>query len=85
MKIQILPHADRQFKKLPRQLQATLINKIESLAYSPFPSGIKKLANKDAFRLRVGNYRVIYQVNKKTQVITILFIAHRKDIYRLFS
>ena len=85
MKVQVLPHADRQLKKLSRHLQALLIKEMIALADDPHPINAKKLTHKDAWRLKIKNHRMIYQVNKKTKTVTILFIAHRRDIYRLFN
>lgn len=46
------------------------------------PGDIKKLVNRDGYRLRAGNYRIIYKIDTKSQTITILDVAHRKDAYR---
>ncbi len=57
---------------------------IESLSKKPFPPGSLKLegTNEKLYRIRKGNYRVIYFVQNDTVIITILKIAHRKDVYR---
>lgn len=54
-----------------------------TLSNDPRPSGVKKLRGYDStYRVRVGNYRIIYEVNDRTQQISILWIADRKDAYR---
>ena len=55
---------------------------IFELAKNPRPLGCKKLTGRDGWRIRVGKYRVIYEINDKEKTITILHIGHRKDIYR---
>jgi mRNA interferase RelE/StbE len=55
---------------------------IISLADNPKPQGCKKLKGRDGFRVRVGNYRIIYDVNDKILIVDVMDIGHRKDIYR---
>lgn len=57
--------------------------RIDSLAQNPYPSGIKKLEGEDElYRLRVGDYRILYQVKGKILLVLIVGIGHRRDIYR---
>ncbi|RME68588.1 MAG: type II toxin-antitoxin system RelE/ParE family toxin [Nitrospirae bacterium] len=56
--------------------------KIFSLAHNPRPKGCMKLVNRDGWRIRVGNYRVIYEVDDTEATVTIIHIGHRKDIYQ---
>jgi len=82
-KIEISLTADRQFKELPQLEQLRIARAIQQLGANPYPTGCRKLTGyKDMFRIRVGNYRVIYSVDKKRIVIIILKIGHRKDVYR---
>jgi mRNA interferase RelE/StbE len=81
--IQFKPAALRQFEKLPRDAQRRIITKIEALGADPFPSGCKKLSGvPDAWRVRVGSYRIVYQVRREVLLILILAIGDRKDVYR---
>ncbi|HJD55500.1 MAG TPA: type II toxin-antitoxin system RelE/ParE family toxin [Rickettsia endosymbiont of Pyrocoelia pectoralis] len=81
-KIELAPNAQRQLKKLSKQLQLTIIQKLEDLKTTPLPVGIKKLSGIDnLYRLRIGNYRVIYQVDHKILLILILKIGDRKEVY----
>jgi mRNA interferase RelE/StbE len=52
------------------------------LEENPLPKGVKKLSGIDAYRIRVGDYRILYQINSKKKIIEIIAIAHRKDAYR---
>ena len=81
-KIELAPNAQRQLKKLPKQLQLTIIQKLENLKTTPLPVGIKKLSGIDnLYRLRIGNYRVIYQVEHNILLILVLKIGDRKEVY----
>jgi mRNA interferase RelE/StbE len=75
--------ASREFRALDRQFQRRISEKIDALCDDPFPSGSKKLkAEADHFRIRVGDYRVVYRVDGKRVVIVIVRIGHRREVYR---
>jgi mRNA interferase RelE/StbE len=66
-----------------RKIQRQLIAHIETLAVNPRPAGCKLLYTEEKlYRVRSGNYRVIYQIQDKKLLIVVVKIAHRKDIYR---
>ena len=81
-KLFIEKSAQKELSKIPRSDQDRIINSVHNLAEKPRPSGVKKLSGRDAWRLRVGNYRVIYEIHADKLVILIISIGHRKDIYR---
>ena len=81
--IQFKPLALRQFGKLPREAQKRLAAKIESLRYVPFPPGCKKMtAVPDTWRIRAGDYRVVYQVHRGVLLVLVLAVGHRREVYR---
>jgi mRNA interferase RelE/StbE len=81
--VKLSPAAARQFRDLPRQVQERLQPRIDALADDPRPSGVKKMEGAtDLFRIRVGDYRVVYQVDDAAQSIIIAKVADRKDVYR---
>jgi mRNA interferase RelE/StbE len=81
--IRFKPAAIRQMEKLPREVQRRLVFKIEALRDDPFPEGCKKLeAVADAWRIRVGDYRIVYQVHRGVLLVLVLTVGHRKDVYR---
>jgi mRNA interferase RelE/StbE len=81
--IQFKPAALRQFEKLPRDPQKRIASKIQRLRDDPFPSGCKKLFGEpDTWRVRVGDYRVIYRVHRGVLLILVVNIGHRRDVYR---
>lgn len=60
-----------------------LIEKIKSLASQPRPSGAEKLAGRpNLYRVRQGNYRVIYSVDEQLRVVDVIKVGHRRDVYR---
>ncbi len=82
-KIEFAKHAAKQFKALPRQEQQRLKNKIDHLEIDPRPPGVVKLSGeKNLYRIRVGNYRIIYSIQDSRLLILIVKIGHRKDVYR---
>lgn len=75
--------AAKQFLALPAELQRRLKSKIDSLADEPWPrDSVKIQGTKDVYRLRVGDYRVVYQVFQEAETILIARVAHRRDVYR---
>lgn len=76
-------HAEKDLKRLSPQLFSQIIAKIKELSANPHPKGCRKLSGsaKD-WRLRVGDYRVLYEVDNRTKTVVVMRIKHRKDIYR---
>ncbi|MDR2703700.1 MAG: type II toxin-antitoxin system RelE/ParE family toxin [Cellulomonadaceae bacterium] len=73
--------AARQVLKLPNPTQNRIIEAIENLANSPRPRGCKKLVGEEAWRIRVGDYRVIYEIEDKKLSVTVVRAGHRREIY----
>lgn len=81
--IQFKPLALRQLEKLPREVQRRIVSKIEALRDDPFPAGCKKMeVLVDAWRIRIGEYRVVYQVHRGVLIVLVLTVGHRKNVYR---
>ncbi len=79
--VELSSRAAREFLKLPKQVQERLAPKIDQLAEDPRPPGAEKLSL-DAFRIRVGDHRVVYTVDDSAAIVTIARIGHRRDVYR---
>lgn len=77
-----VPGAEREFDKLPRVHQRRLADAIDCLAENPRPTGSAKLTHIDAYKLRIGDYRVIYTVKDQRLVVLVLRIADRREVYR---
>ena len=75
--------AAKELGKLPPKMQRKILQAIEALANDPRPHGSRKLVNwEDFWRIRIGDYRVIYQIKDNQLLIQIIGIRHRKDAYR---
>jgi len=75
--------AEKDLSKLPTIYLSNIISKIKELSKDPHPKGCKKImSNENFWRIRIGNYRVIYEVIETDKVIKIYKIKHRKDVYR---
>ena len=73
--------AQKQLDKLPENVADSLIETIQNLAYYPRPQGCKKLKGRDGYRIRKGDYRIIYDINDNILTIEIIALGHRKNIY----
>ncbi len=80
--VEFSSRAAREFLKLPKQAQERLAPKIDQLAEDPRPPGAEKLSGLDAFRIRVGDHRIVYTVDDSAAIVTIARIGHRRDVYR---
>lgn len=81
--MQILPKAARQIKALSVDVRQDITLTIQSLANEPRPIGVKKLSGeKDIYRVRVGNYRVLYRIIDKVLVVVVVSVGHRREVYR---
>ena len=78
----ILRRAQSQLRSLPSDGYERCKRAISDLAANPRPAGCLELKGRDGWRLRVGRYRVVYEIDDKTTTVTIMDIDHRKDIYR---
>lgn len=81
-RLEFTPGADRQFRNLPKDVQERLTPHIDALIRNPRPPGIKKLKGEDAYRLRVGDHRIIYEVHDKRLLVLVVKIGHRREVYR---
>lgn len=79
--VEIHPYAEKQFHKLPRNAQEALEVAILKLEKDPRPAGCKKLKNREGYRIRIGDYRVIYEVYDRRLLVRVIKIGHRRDIY----
>ena len=80
--IGILRRAQKELSQLPRQEYQRVREAIENLSKDPRPQGCKKLTGREGWRIRVGDYRVIYEVDDAQQALTILHVGHRRDVYK---
>ena len=80
--VSILRRAQKELASLPPKEFEQVLETIHNLAEEPRPPGCKKLTAREGWRLRVGRYRVIYEIDDQKQTVLILHIGLRRDIYR---
>lgn len=73
--------AQKQLDKLPNQIATPIIEAIADLEDNPRPIGCKKLKGRNGYRIRAGNYRVIYEIFDTELLVDVVALGHRKDIY----
>jgi mRNA interferase RelE/StbE len=78
----IAESAAKMISKLEASARNRVANKIDGLANDPRPSGVVKLEGSELYRVRVGDYRIIYSIHDKELVVVIARVAHRKEAYR---
>jgi mRNA interferase RelE/StbE len=79
-------HHSSSVLTLEKPRQRRISAKIDSLKTNPRPSGVEKLSGEeDLYRVRVGDYRILYQIHDRILLVLILRIGHRQDVYRLLS
>jgi mRNA interferase RelE/StbE len=79
--LEITKSAQKQLDKLSNAIAEMLIEAILLLAKNPRPSGCKKLKGRDAYRIRKGNYRIIYEIYDDVLIVEVIGLGHRKEIY----
>lgn len=79
--IQILRRAQKELATLPQVVYPRVRDAIRDLAENPRPPGCKKLVGRSGWRIRVGDYRIIYEIDDSGQMITVMHIGHRRDVY----
>jgi len=80
--IEFLNSAAKEFKKLSLEVKHSLVDPINSLSNNPRSQKSKKLTNVDLYRIRVGDYRVVYQIVENEKLVLITKIGHRKEVYK---
>jgi mRNA interferase RelE/StbE len=84
--VQLLPSAQRQLAKLDHPIRKRIAAAIDGLAEDPRPPGAKKLQGSDnIWRVRVGDYRILYEIHDRRALVLVVEIGHRREVYRLLS
>jgi mRNA interferase RelE/StbE len=82
-KISIKKSAAKELENIPKKNLRKIVKRIQSFAQNPRPAGSQKLSGQQQYRVRQGDYRVVYSVDDKDSIIDIVKIGHRRQIYRL--
>lgn len=81
--VELTTAAAKSLRKLPKDILTRVSRIIDDLAYEPHPSGCKKLTDTDnLYRLRVGDWRIVYEIEDSRLIVWVLNVGHRRDIYR---
>ena len=80
--VEILRSAQKQLAKIDGQDRERIIDAIRALANDPRPPGSKKLSGRSAWRIRIGTYRVIYEVHDERLLVLVVAVGHRREAYR---
>jgi len=80
--IEIKSSALKELQALPVPIRDRVSSHIDNLAVQPRPIGSKKLSGSQAYRIRVGMYRIVYEIQDQRLIIMIIRIAHRREVYR---
>lgn len=82
-RVELKPSVDKALSKLPSQVQKRIITEVLSLEREPRPHGAIKLGgSEELYRIRIGNYRVVYQIRDDVLLVLVVVIAHRREVYR---
>jgi len=80
-KIVIKKSAAKEIERIAKNDRIRIIEKINSLAQNPHPTGSKKLSGQEKYRMRQGNYRILYQIIDDELIINVVKVGHRQDVY----
>jgi len=80
--IKLDKRVEKELDKIPEKMFDKIEKLILSLKDNPRPLGVKKLTNQEHWRIRVGEYRILYEIDDKDEVIAIFKIKYRKDVYK---
>ncbi len=81
-RLSIKPSAAKEIEALPKNDRIRVIKRIKDLSENPRSPGCEKLSGNDKYRVRQGQYRIVYSVSDKELVVLVVKVANRKDIYR---
>jgi mRNA interferase RelE/StbE len=81
-KVLIKGSAAKELEGLPPKVRRRIASKIDALGTTPRPPGVEKLSGQEKYRIRQGDYRVVYAIDDDVRTTTVFKIGHRRDVYR---
>jgi mRNA interferase RelE/StbE len=81
-KVYFRESVEKDFSVVPKKDLKKILRRIEALAENPRPSGCEKLTGRERYRVRQGQYRIVYSVQDEVLTVWIVKVGHRKDVYR---
>ena len=82
--VDFAPRTESQLAKIPKDIRELVLGRIEKLGKNPRPNGIEPLqgSDKGLFRIRQGDYRIVYSIQDQKLLVLVVRIAHRKEVYK---
>ena len=74
--------AEKELDRLPNQIHERITRKLLTLEENPRSPGVQKLHGEDRYRIRIGDFRVLYVINDDARTVEIVAVGHRRDVYR---
>lgn len=84
-KIEIKKSAAKEIENLPSVVLKRVVSYIQELGSNPRPIGCKKLSGDEKYRIRVGDYRILYEIEDEIVSVYVVKVAHRKEVYRMLE
>jgi len=81
-KIVIKPSAVKELEKLSKKDLRKVTARIQALAQDPRPLGCQKLSGQERYRIRQGNYRIVYEIADEIKIVRVVKVGHRREVYR---
>lgn len=81
-RLAIKKSAERELRGVPQRDLRRIVNRIQGLASNPRPPGNEKLSGQERYRLRQGDYRIVYGVDDDQRIVEVVKIGHRREVYR---
>ncbi len=72
----------KDFRSIPQEDVRRILSRIDALALEPRPQGCQKLTGQERYRVRVGRYRIVYEIRDEVLLVIVVAVAHRKGVYR---
>ncbi|MEM0897085.1 MAG: type II toxin-antitoxin system RelE/ParE family toxin [Verrucomicrobiota bacterium] len=72
---------EKELRKIPERDQIKILRRIHTLAEDPRPTDCKKLSRQDRYRIRQGNYRILYEIEDRKLIVTVVKVGNRRDVY----
>ena len=81
-KLQFKAAVQKDLRKIPKKDVLRILDKIEALSDNPIPPQAEKLSGDEKYRIRQGNYRILYQIEDNILLVTVVKVGHRRDVYQ---
>jgi mRNA interferase RelE/StbE len=80
--VKILQKTVKEIAAIPRDYASLVSKQIDSLQKNPRPPNVRKLSGTESYRLRVGTYRILYDISDESRTVTVYRVKHRREVYR---